>query len=259
MKYFIILLFIGLQLSFIYAQEDNLVLTYKVQKNFLESDYNLILGEDVTIWKEISNPSQVDFNPNYMPDDNYTKQILFKDFRAGQVFSDYNILGAHFYVRDSIHNQRWTLVDNEIKNYLGFTCKKAITNYRGRDYVAYYTTEIPINNGPWKFGGLPGMILSIETNTNEEIYKMECVGIEKFSSDTKTELKEYLKKIRKKNLLSWTEFRSDFNSFLERYIKSMRSEIEADGDSGFTIQFSVDNQPEVFSEEIQLNGVLLEF
>lgn len=259
MKHYIIILFVGLHLSVIYAQNDNLVLTYKVQKNFLESDYNLILGEDVTIWKEISIPTQVDFNPNYMPDDNYTKQILFKDFRTDQVYSDYNILGAYFYVKDSIHNQKWILVDNETKNYLGFTCKKAVTNYRGRDYEAYYTTEIPINNGPWKFGDLPGMILSIETNTNREIYRMECVGIEKMTTNTKSELKGYLKTIRNKNLLSWVEFRSDFNSFLKRYIKSMRSEIEADGDSGFTIQFSVDNQPEVFSEEIQLNGILLEF
>lgn len=45
---------------------------------------------------------------------------------------------------------------------LDYKCIKATTRFRGRDYTAWVTKELPINDGPWKFYGLPGLILQIE-------------------------------------------------------------------------------------------------
>lgn len=39
---------------------------------------------------------------------------------------------------------------------LGFKCKSATAEFRGRKYKVWYTMEIPIPIGPWKLGGLPG-------------------------------------------------------------------------------------------------------
>jgi GLPGLI family protein len=51
------------------------------------------------------------------------------------------------------------------KKYWAITVKKATTEFAGRTYVAWYTTEISIADGPYKFHGLPGLILSIyDTN-----------------------------------------------------------------------------------------------
>ena len=46
-----------------------------------------------------------------------------------------------------------------------FECNKATTSFRGRTYIAWYTTEIVCNFGPWKFNGLPGLIIDIEDVT----------------------------------------------------------------------------------------------
>jgi len=70
----------------------------------------------------------------------------------------------------------WTLT-NESDSLLGYYCLKATCNYEGRDYIAWFTPEIPISDGPWKFFGTPGLILFIADT--EGHYSFECVGIKK--------------------------------------------------------------------------------
>lgn len=59
---------------------------------------------------------------------------------------------------------------------LGLHCQKAICQWRGRSYTAWYSEEIPINDGPYKFFGLPGLIVSVEDATGE--YSWQLRGIE---------------------------------------------------------------------------------
>jgi len=72
--------------------------------------------------------------------------------------------------------QTWTF-SSDFKQIHGYKCQKATTSFLGRDYTAWFTTEIPISNGPWKLGGLPGMIL--EAYDTQLHYVFNCVGIEK--------------------------------------------------------------------------------
>ncbi|MDM1547426.1 GLPGLI family protein [Empedobacter falsenii] len=55
-------------------------------------------------------------------------------------------------------------ITKESQKILGYKCYKAITKFRGRDYVAWFTPDIPYNFGPWKLGGLPGLILKVEND-----------------------------------------------------------------------------------------------
>lgn len=54
----------------------------------------------------------------------------------------------------------WKLV-NQDTLISGYSCKKAMLQYAGREWIAWYTTKIPISSGPYKFNGLPGLILNI--------------------------------------------------------------------------------------------------
>jgi GLPGLI family protein len=40
-----------------------------------------------------------------------------------------------------------------------YDCRRATGKFRGREYEAWYTLDIPIPSGPFKLGGLPGLIL----------------------------------------------------------------------------------------------------
>ncbi|MDE6859884.1 MAG: GLPGLI family protein [Duncaniella sp.] len=69
----------------------------------------------------------------------------------------------------------WKLVDEE-KEILGFICHKATMSFRGRNYTAWYSEELPFSSGPYLFGGLPGLIFEITDDKNE--YNFTLAGFE---------------------------------------------------------------------------------
>jgi len=71
--------------------------------------------------------------------------------------------------------QDWKLHD-ETATIAGRLCRKATCRFRGRDFVAWYAPAIPHSNGPWKFGGLPGLILKVHDTNN--LYVFECIRVE---------------------------------------------------------------------------------
>ncbi|WP_300691073.1 GLPGLI family protein [Chryseobacterium sp.] len=68
--------------------------------------------------------------------------------------------------------KNWKLID-ETKIINTITCKKAEVNFKGRNWIAWYSLEIPLPYGPYKFSGLPGLIVKI-TDDKEE-YDFELV------------------------------------------------------------------------------------
>lgn len=57
--------------------------------------------------------------------------------------------------------QGWEMTDDE-QTIAGYKCQSAKINYGGRTWTAWYTEELPFPAGPWKLGGLPGLILRAE-------------------------------------------------------------------------------------------------
>ncbi|MGL6129960.1 GLPGLI family protein [Chryseobacterium artocarpi] len=66
----------------------------------------------------------------------------------------------------------WKLID-ETKVINSISCKKAEVHYKGRDWTAWYSMEIPFPYGPYKFSGLPGLIVKITDKTGD--YDFELV------------------------------------------------------------------------------------
>lgn len=64
------------------------------------------------------------------------------------------------YFSDSLHLMKWELNNDKI-DLNGRVGYGATTFFRGRYYVAYYDPKIPFENGPYKFGGLPGLIIKL--------------------------------------------------------------------------------------------------
>ena len=79
------------------------------------------------------------------------------------------------YYTESMPTQEWQMTE-ETQEIAGYQCQKATCEFRGRHYTAWFAVDIPISQGPWKFGGLPGLILKVYDDKQE--YVFECVGIE---------------------------------------------------------------------------------
>jgi len=72
---------------------------------------------------------------------------------------------------EDMSNLAWQILDSAA-TYNKYECQLATVNYGGRNWYALFTTEVPINNGPYKFMGLPGLIVKMWDNKNECLYEL---------------------------------------------------------------------------------------
>lgn len=61
---------------------------------------------------------------------------------------------------------QWELLDST-KNVLDYECQLASADYHGRKWYAWFTQEIPVQDGPWQLCGLPGLIMEAATADGE--------------------------------------------------------------------------------------------
>lgn len=89
----------------------------------------------------------------------------------------------------------WEAVEGE-RTIVGYACRRAICRFRGRNYEAWYAEEIPASLGPWKFRGLPGLILAVSDDAG--ILCIEATGIVQREQPITLDEHNYLKTDRKK-------------------------------------------------------------
>jgi len=109
-----------------------------------------------------------------------------------------DLLKKRFFVDDATLQLQWKLKE-DTKEINGYHCKKATVNLRGRDWEVWYTPDIPMYYGPWKFYGLPGLIVAAYESSGKfwfQLTKMttnsDMIFPEIISKDFKyVSLKEY--------------------------------------------------------------------
>lgn len=98
------------------------------------------------------------------------KMYIFKS-RNDSTLSFYDKNGSshsHFYI-EPLCEMRWQIGDST-KTILGNECIAAETDFHGRHWNVWFTPEIPIQDGPWKFCGLPGLILEAADSTGQHSF-----------------------------------------------------------------------------------------
>ncbi|WP_160136744.1 GLPGLI family protein [Chryseobacterium sp. c4a] len=74
----------------------------------------------------------------------------------------------------------WKL-SSEFKTILNHKVQKATVSYGGRQWTAWFAKDIPFQDGPYKFYGLPGLILELEDHGKNHQYMLKGI------KDTKEE------------------------------------------------------------------------
>lgn len=99
---------------------------------------------------------------------------IYKDFQDS-ICKEYEYfdLERRKYSED-LQTPEWTITDS-VKTIIGYECFKAMTDFRGRHWIAWFTPEIPVSDGPWKLHGLPGLILEAYDMSHD--YEFEAKGI----------------------------------------------------------------------------------
>jgi GLPGLI family protein len=88
---------------------------------------------------------------------------VFNDISSGSLTVYDEWADELHYYTEPLGEQRWNIVEDSITTVLGYECLMAKSDYHGRNWTAWFAPEIPLSFGPWKFRGLPGLILKAET------------------------------------------------------------------------------------------------
>lgn len=132
---------------------------------------------------------------------------IIKSVNNEEINSLYDYTAYKFKLSENI-SLNWNLDTKESKKILGYNTKKATVSFKGRNYTAWYTNEISIQEGPYKFNGLPGLILEIYDDRSH--YSFKAFSIQKlidykpylttkdYKTITKNQFIDFKKKIKQK-------------------------------------------------------------
>ncbi len=82
---------------------------------------------------------------------------------------------------------KWKIA-KDTANFSGIHCQKAMANFKGRNWIAWFAPDLPFASGPWKLNGLPGLI--IEAYDERKDIQFNFSGLTKVSEAPSTVKKD---------------------------------------------------------------------
>lgn len=149
------------------------------RKYTLYKDYNRYRLDSLFQHRDKSKVTNKEYHEQFWKFPSKSSYIL-KDLSENNMLVLDRISPDNYYYNEDIINFHWTMKD-EIRTVCDHTCQKATCTFRGRDWTAWYAVDIPQSQGPWKFSGLPGLIMLVEDSNREHIFTI--VGIRKGTKD----------------------------------------------------------------------------
>ena len=173
----------------------------KVGENVRKAPYILLSGSTgsmfynpTTLWMDINSKDdaacqaygamasalQEAGRGNEVPNRSASIYVL-KDFekQVETVYDDYSDQFAKY--DEPFGEMQWEIIPDSTSTILDYECVMARMSYHGRDWTVWFAPEIPVQDGPWKFAGLPGLILKATESTGTHSFTAN--GIEATEED----------------------------------------------------------------------------
>ena len=81
------------------------------------------------------------------------------------------IRNTMFRYDETLPEMNWELT-GESEEVAGYVCQKAVTKYAGRVWAVWFSPEVPVDCGLWKFNGLPGLIMKAADSKEEYVFTL---------------------------------------------------------------------------------------
>jgi GLPGLI family protein len=178
----------------------------QIAKNFsLYTNYYLYRRDSAVYSKDVrkmTGKEWQDIKDTYSPRGiRRTTHNIVKNYPSHSIKVYDGFFTDYYVYQDSLHLFNWTM-GRDTLTVCGYLCYKAECDFRGRHWTAYYTPEIPVSDGPWKFNGLPGLILKIGSADRDHRFTAIALrtGEEKIRlskrDDIKTDRKKFNKELK---------------------------------------------------------------
>ncbi len=167
-------------------------------------------------WKEKTRATRTDFDFR-----------IFKERDKNSILHGEKVFQDKILYREPEGIISWE-IQSESEDISGYNTQRATTQFAGRNYTAWFTTEIPIPDGPYKFSGLPGLILKLEDSRQEYVFQFK--GLKKLAepleinipqADYREVSKEALHKLK-------SRFEEDPIKYVNNYVGSGGKQISID-------------------------------
>lgn len=188
-----VFLFCLLTGMFFYGQSQRFTYEYKFTIDSTAKDKQ----ETEMMFLDISPKGSKFYSKDYFESDSLMKAALEKQMKGGTTdlkltgmkfkgkvrysieksYPDYSVnyytvLAADEYQVQDGRAQNWKILPDKVK--IGeFSAQKATCEFAGRKWIAWFTTDLPIQDGPYKFHGLPGLIVKLEDASNSHLFELK--------------------------------------------------------------------------------------
>ena len=184
--------------------KNNIISSFRGYNSYRRDMERKKLGDEGVLLEQMQTGQ---YHSKYLP--SVHKFDIFKEYEKRIVTTIDHIFSYGMYeYEEPFDNFNWQIT-SETDTIHNYVCQKAICDFGGRTWEAWFTMEIPISDGPYKFCGLPGLIINIADTQDHYSYKF--LSIEKPSESMmiyevvedriKTTKKEFFK-LRDRNKIS---------------------------------------------------------
>lgn len=232
MKYLKIKFLILFVINMTYSQNITVEYSEKITRNkysVLNHKYTLHINKNESLYDQVFE-SKLNTEEKKGDDEGITttrkiypteERMKFVYRKNGEIIFKDIIASRDVVVKEEKINFNWKLY-KETKKIGSYKCKKAITYFRGRNYIAWYAEDLATTAGPAKFYGLPGLILEIYDEN--KIFHVQAKKINLKSENLNFSKKvEWIKKSKKIDI---KEYFKQKNNEREEEINELNSKLE---------------------------------
>lgn len=112
-------------------------------------------------------------NPQ-VPRSGITYQIL-KNYPKGKISFIQHIPSETYRFEEELNLFEWEIT-GDTNTICGYRCQKAACEFGGRSWIAWFSPDLPYSDGPYKFNGLPGLIVKVYDTRNHYDFEMQSVN-----------------------------------------------------------------------------------
>lgn len=143
---------------------------------------------------------------------------IYRDFDKERKTEIIEMLGRTYIVDDSLNMPRWKIM-NQIKDINGHVCMMAVTEdtIRNQKITAWFADDIPVQAGPERYYGLPGLIMELNINEGDVIITATTIEMKPVAEDLK------LPKKLKGRKITDTEYDKIISTHIRDSVKSHRN------------------------------------
>lgn len=210
----------------------------------------LMADEDNSLYIEIGNPSKQPSAEQIFSNQFNVNDIGYLVLKKNDTFYHNGLLPPvnTILTEDKAPKIVWKFL-NETKEIMGYQCKKAEGEFRGRKFFAFFAPEIPSSAGPWKYSGLPGLILEVWQENMQYHYVAKKLTLNSHLVISST-ITAFIEKLRE-NTLPFKEFVEKENNFSRKLASMTKASLPANSyyatdflrESDRELQFEWEKEP----------------